>query len=135
MDWYPLGLASSPTGSVSPRAAQDQRLQPLIESTLPKQTPTSSPYMQQALLTILAIEIHPLAVMCPLKVHTLIGQDYLLVYKELPASHSPSVKPNTALMCFSLAHIIHTIVVFPVLKHTDKRQLNCSRNCLFVKRI
>ena len=110
-------------------------MQSQTESTLPKQTPVSSPYMQQTLLTILAIEINPLAVMCPLKAHTQTGQDYLLVYKELPASHSPSVKPSRALVCFLLAPLIHAIVVFPVLKHKDRRQLNCSRNCLFVKRI
>lgn len=110
-------------------------MQSLTESTLPKQPPASSPYMPQTLWTILAIEKHPLAVMCPLKVHTPIGQDYLFIYKELPASHSPSVKPSRALVCFSLAPIIHAIVVFPVLKHTDERQLNCSHNCLFVKRI
>ena len=54
-------------------------MQSLTESTLPKQTPVSSPYMQQTLLTISAIEINPLAVMCPLKAHTQIGQDYPLL--------------------------------------------------------
>lgn len=45
-------------------------MQCLTKSTLPKQTPVSSLYMQQTLLTILAIEIHPLAVMHPWKAHT-----------------------------------------------------------------
>lgn len=110
-------------------------MQSLTESTLPKQSPASSCYMQQTSPTILAIEIHPLAVGSPSKVHAQVGQDFLLGYKELPASPSPSVKPSGALVCFSLAPTIHAIVLFRVLKHTDERQLNRFGNCLFVKRI
>lgn len=59
----------------------------------------------------------------------------LLAYKEQPGSRSPSVEPSPASVCFSLAPIIPAIVVLPVVKHIEGRQLNSSHSCLFAKRI